>query len=110
MEQYKDKVTFIYAKKMFYLGGFYKPPTTDFNKCVVNLSSKSFSPWEKFLLSLGLDHAFCPKFNILQWQVSFENYANIMSNRPIMKNQPFKDYCEDLKQVYNNVLDLNKKK
>ena len=104
-----DEISLRHAKKLFFLGGFYKPPTVDYNKCVFNFSDRPLKKREKFLLSLGLDHSFKSKFNDLEWKLPLENLVNKLSSRPCFLVNNLNSFYNDLKQLYSEITILKGK-
>ena len=108
IDKYKDNVTLKHAKKLFFLGGYYKPPTVNVNKAVFNLSDRILSRREKELLSLGLKHNFKPYVKEFQWQLSFELTVNKFQTKQQMPGESNEVFHNQLKQLYNKVIEMQK--
>ena len=108
VDKYKNNISIVHAHKLYILGAFYKPPTVNTDVSITNLSQRSFSKREKWLLSFGLDHCFTPKLSKFKFSLSMESMFCKLSNHPIVRNLTQNDLIIDLKTLMNNTISFFK--
>ena len=108
VDNYKKQVSVVHARKLYNLGAFYKPPSLNPDDVITNLSDRSFSTREKWLLSFGLDHCFTPKFPKLRFGLCLESLFCNLLNHPFANNLNQNDLVLDLRTLMSNTLDFYK--
>ena len=99
-------MSIVHAHKLYNLGAFYKPPTVNPDDVITNLSRRTFTRREKWLLSLGLEHCFLPKPSNFTLSLCMESMVNRLQNYPLAGNTNFSDLITDIKTLINNSLKL----
>ena len=100
---FRTRISTTHVYKLFNLGAFYNPPHVNVNQVIHNLSRRSFSNREKWLLSFGLDHCFPRKLSFFDLKLQFELLLERLLKQPITQKYTFDNLTNDLKTLNNDI-------